>query len=387
MIESIKESMELRPAGPFARAVALAVDELIRWMMILAGLYLLAAIGALSLGKALVLIFIVYWLYGVMFDVLCDGQTPGKRAQHIGVVNADGTPVHFGASLIRNLLWPIDALPFAYLLGLITMMVTERFRRIGDLAAATLVVFRQPACEPWEAADRGCVIVRDAPRSLYGAWFVTAVPIFVLTVVLLWSYPGASGFLLWWLKPLYERLPMWIARQRADGRAPNVLEAAAEWRQFCAGLLATLTYRRLSPTRSFDVCVDVVEGSKASIRSARVALLHQRSGSPALWLTVICAHIEAFLVTAAVMALLWLAPHPKNFDLMSLVTWVDSNQFGWATNLVYLIAIGLVGPVYAAAGFTLYANRCSELETAASEARQPIVPARQSTTFIRRTID
>ncbi len=387
MAKPVKVAMELRPAGPFARALALAIDEVFRWMLIALGLYALDAIGALNIGASVATIVFVYWSYGVMFDVLAGGQTPGKRAQRIGVVNADGTPVHLGASSIRNVLLLVDALPFAYLVGLVTMMLTRRFRRVGDVVAGTLVVYREPACEPWEAADRGCMIVRRAPQTLYGAWIVTAVPVFALMVVALWSYPGTAGFLLWWLKPLYERMPMWIVRQRKHDRMPKVLEIVADWRRFSVGLPAMLTYRRLSPTRSFDVSVDVLEGVAGSRRRARVALLHQCSGSPALWLTVICAHVEAFLVTAATIVLLWQAPRHSDLDLMSLMSWVGSNQFGWTSNVVYLIVIGLVGPVYAAAGLTLYENRRRELEGDDAPFPRHAAPTPENAEVNRRTID
>jgi hypothetical protein len=307
-------------------------------------------------------IFTVYCLYGVMFDVLADGQTPGKRTQRIRAVNADGTPIRLSASLIRNLLLFVDALPFAYMLGVVTMMVTRHFRRIGDLAAGTVVIYAESAREPWEAADLGCAELHRSPRTLYGAWFVTAAPVFVLTVVSMWSYPSTSGFLLWWLKPLYERAPMWIVGQRALGKAPTVREAISRWRELGAGLLPMLTYRRLSPTRSFDASIDVFERLRGSRRRARVALLHQRSGSPALWLTVICAHVEAFLVTGAIITLLLSMPREGDIDWMSLLIVAGNSSFDWASNVVYLIAIGLVGPVYAGAGFMLYANRRGELE-------------------------
>jgi uncharacterized RDD family membrane protein YckC len=356
------EWMELRPAGPFARALALALDELIRWTLIAVGAVALARSGLFGVGALLLTILAVYGLYGVAFDMLADGQTPGKRAQRIRVVNADGTRIRLSGSVIRNLLLPVDALPFAYLLGLAMMMVTPRFRRIGDLAAGTVVVYREHAREPWEAADLGCAALHRAPLTLYGAWFATALPVFVLMVVSMWSYPSTSGFLLWWLKPLYERMPMWIVSQRLLGNAPTVLDAMSQWRAFGAGLAPMLTYRRLSPTRSFDAAIDVHEGLRGSRRRGRVALLHQRSGSPALWLTVICAHVEAFLVTGAIVVLLLSMPREADLDWMSLLVAASSNSFDWVSNLVYLTAIGLVGPVYASAGFMLYVNRRSELE-------------------------
>jgi uncharacterized RDD family membrane protein YckC len=135
--------IELRPAGPFARALALLIDEFIRWLVLIAAAIALGFFGALGFGMFSLTTFLVYWWYGVAFEVLAGGQTPGKRMQHIAVVNADGTPIQLGASLVRNVLLVVDILPLFYLVGLVTMFVSRHFRRVGDLVADTLVVYRE----------------------------------------------------------------------------------------------------------------------------------------------------------------------------------------------------------------------------------------------------
>jgi uncharacterized RDD family membrane protein YckC len=145
--------IELRPAGPFARALALAVDESIRWIVLAGAGFALGLLGAFGVGLFSLTMFLVYWFYGVAFEVLAGGQTPGKRLQHIAVVNADGTPIRASASVVRNLLLVVDILPLFYLLGLVTMLVSRHFRRVGDLVADTLVVYREPARLSAPAAD------------------------------------------------------------------------------------------------------------------------------------------------------------------------------------------------------------------------------------------
>lgn len=94
---------------------------------------------ALGLG----LMFLMQWGYFFTWEVLLQGQSAGKRLFGLRVVHADGTGVGLTASLIRNLLRPIDFLPMGYGVGTIVMFVTRRSQRIGDLAAGTLVV-REP---------------------------------------------------------------------------------------------------------------------------------------------------------------------------------------------------------------------------------------------------
>ena len=84
--------------------------------------------------------FIFYWGYYIFFEMLWNGQTPGKRWTGLRVIRADGTPITLSESLIRNLARIVDLLPFAYGVGIITMFIDKQSRRLGDLAAGTLVV-------------------------------------------------------------------------------------------------------------------------------------------------------------------------------------------------------------------------------------------------------
>jgi uncharacterized RDD family membrane protein YckC len=133
--------LEFRLAGPVVRAAAWGVDMAIR-----IGIYLLLAmvLGFLGgVGVALILIglFLIEWFYPVIFEIR-SGATPGKRAMGILVIQDNGIPVTPAASVIRNFLRIADFLPFLYAAGLVTMICNREFKRLGDLAAGTLVVYR-----------------------------------------------------------------------------------------------------------------------------------------------------------------------------------------------------------------------------------------------------
>jgi len=72
--------------------------------------------------------------------MLWNGQSPGKRWTGLRVIRADGTPITLSESFIRNLTRLVDFLPAAYGVGIITMFIDKKSRRLGDLAAGTLVV-------------------------------------------------------------------------------------------------------------------------------------------------------------------------------------------------------------------------------------------------------
>ncbi|WP_415845482.1 RDD family protein [Stutzerimonas zhaodongensis] len=134
----------LRPAGLVPRVLAFALDLVIR-LALLATLGLgLASLGQFGMGAGALLMFVVQWWYMVLFEVLSDGRTPGKHWLGLKVIHDDGTPVGWASSLTRNLLRFVDMLPFGYFLGAICCLWHPSFKRLGDLAAGTMVVYREP---------------------------------------------------------------------------------------------------------------------------------------------------------------------------------------------------------------------------------------------------
>ncbi len=88
--------------------------------------------------------FIFLWGYYIAFELAWNGQTPGKRRCGLRVIRMDGTPVTLTEVLIRNLVRAIDFLPMFYGIGIVVMFINKESRRLGDLAAGTLVVFDRP---------------------------------------------------------------------------------------------------------------------------------------------------------------------------------------------------------------------------------------------------
>lgn len=131
----------LHPAGIGPRVLAYLIDLLIRGLLFLVLALGLGWAGGLGKGLAAVGFFALEWFYPVFFDLFKGGVSPGKKRLRLRTVQDDGTPVTFGASLLRNLLRVVDFLPMAYLAGLATMVCNGTFKRLGDLAAGTLVVY------------------------------------------------------------------------------------------------------------------------------------------------------------------------------------------------------------------------------------------------------
>lgn len=149
--EHVRFSFEL--AGPARRAGAYVIDLVVRSFLLgllvalaaLAGLWsddadLTKGVGGISTGLWLVMAFFMEWGYFVLLEMLMGGQSVGKRALRLRVVSADGRPLSFTQSVLRNLLRAADFLPASYAIGLVVMVQERHFRRLGDLVGNTLVI-------------------------------------------------------------------------------------------------------------------------------------------------------------------------------------------------------------------------------------------------------
>ena len=127
----------VRVAGPAARSIAWLMDLFIRGVIVSTLAPFVGMLGEAGMGLMLLVAFALEWLYPVLFEVLRNGQTPGKQLMGLAVEHDDGTPVGWSASALRNLLRVADFLPFAYVGGLAVATGDASFRRLGDLAAGT----------------------------------------------------------------------------------------------------------------------------------------------------------------------------------------------------------------------------------------------------------
>jgi uncharacterized RDD family membrane protein YckC len=133
-------ALSLRPAGIVPRLQAYLVDCALRIVIYI--LLSLCAIPFGGLGAALLLVayFLLEWFYPVWFELGREGATPGKRMFGLAVRMDSGLPVTPAASITRNLLRAADFLPVVYGFAVVSMLARKDFKRLGDLAAGTLVV-------------------------------------------------------------------------------------------------------------------------------------------------------------------------------------------------------------------------------------------------------
>jgi uncharacterized RDD family membrane protein YckC len=157
--------LNLRLAGPVARAYAWLIDLFLRLTGMLVLWLTLIPLGRLGQGAWLIVWFCVEWLYPVAFEIWGRGATPGKKLMGLRVVNDDGTPVGRWAAVTRNLLRAVDFLPFGYGLGFVAMVLNRDFKRLGDIVAGTVVIYVERA-RPASAVPAAPPLARQPPLTL-----------------------------------------------------------------------------------------------------------------------------------------------------------------------------------------------------------------------------
>jgi len=146
-------------AGPARRLPAYLIDLAVQALLLTAVCWALALVfGFLELpgsflGLFLVIVFLVQWFYGGLLEAVWNGQTLGKRAMHLRVVTIRGQPIRAWQAVLRNVLRIVDAMPLVplawgvpelawpfFTVGLVSASFSDRFQRLGDMAAGTMVI-------------------------------------------------------------------------------------------------------------------------------------------------------------------------------------------------------------------------------------------------------
>lgn len=134
---------------------------------------------------------------------------------------------------------------------------------------------------PWEAMDLGVLLSQQHRRLLMTSWAIVTLPVFALLSLLLWQSPSWALLLFWWLKPAFDRLPLFILSKALFGETPTLGQALRQWpRLLKPQLLASLTWRRLSMSRSFVMPVVQLEGLSGEARQQRLNVLLQKMPAP-----------------------------------------------------------------------------------------------------------
>lgn len=214
----------------------------------------------------------------------------------------------------------------------------------------------------WEAIDLGFIMASKWFRPLFLSWFIPAVILYVLLRTFFTNEYWVALLVVWWLKPLLDRGPLYIASHRLFDDHVSVLETMRHLpKLYSKDIIAWLVWRRLSATRSFDMPVTVLESLKHKARTARLGVLHGEVSGAAFWLTIVCVHLELVIIIGVISLVAIMIPDGVDIGFLDLI-----RENGIESHIIYdvltLISMALVAPFYTMAGFSLYINRRIKLE-------------------------
>ncbi len=223
----------------------------------------------------------------------------------------------------------------------------------------------------WESQDLGIAMVRGLIGRLMWQWCFVLIPFWVALGLLLHNQPWWFIFITWWLKPLYDRLPLFTLSRRLFGQDTKLRDVL----RALPGLVSKsnwyfLTFGRFSFYRSFSLPVKVLEGGNhATYRRRTRVLLQQGGDNTAVWVTL------GFMVSCALAVagcwMLWNSVTVDMEDSDDSPGWFRFFTQRWATvdpatlwtlGMLQLVAITLTEIFYVGAGFGLYLNGRSHLE-------------------------
>lgn len=214
----------------------------------------------------------------------------------------------------------------------------------------------------WQALDLGIMMTRHWYKDVCLIWML---PSLCLFTALCLAFPGKPWIALlccWWLKPLWDRGVIKIASQRLFGTPLSYRDVLKSlWSLYRRDIFLALTLHRFSPSRSYDIPVNMLEGLKGKARSQRLAILHKKYGHAATWLIITAVHIELFF-GAAVLVLLEMLIPPESRMSVFADFFEFSPMLNWLSVISSYLAMLAVGPFYACSGFALYISRRIDLE-------------------------
>lgn len=219
---------------------------------------------------------------------------------------------------------------------------------------------------PWEAMDLGLAMLQRWARQAY----LPHLLIGSVVAALAWGFAAWLGkpflalLLVWWLKPLYDRVVLHVLSRAVFGEVLTLRQVLRDWRDWLgAGLFAALLFRWWPDLqRSFSLPVRQLEGQRARAGRERRTVLGRRVGNYAVWLTIACMHFEAVLYWSfnRLASLFLPAKSLEARDFME--AFFAGELFTTGDFFAYAAAVLVLEPFYVAAGFALYLNRRTLLE-------------------------
>jgi hypothetical protein len=219
-----------------------------------------------------------------------------------------------------------------------------------------------------EAIDLGFGMGRRWWTATIVPWLLVVLPIPILGFVFLYEHPGWVIFAVWWLKPLYDRIPLHVISRAFFGDLPR----SGDTVRALPGLLRRralvgLTIYRLDPMRAVHLPVAQLEGLKGPALARRRRVVSRGAGGHAMLLMMACMLFELVLTWMPLMLILAFLPQGYASAEWTDRLFVEQDpvwilRAGWVTMGAWIGAVTFIEPLFVAAGFSLYINRRTLIE-------------------------
>ncbi len=224
----------------------------------------------------------------------------------------------------------------------------------------------------WEAVDLGFLMTNKWKANIYKVWFIVTMPFFLLFNVIF--HHEMSYFILafWLFIPIYDRFILLVVSRRLFDEKITLLDVIrAAPRLTFKHIFKHLTFYRFDPARSFNLPVWFLENLSGSKRSARARILKISASGTASTLTTACSILILFFYLSILATLISFIPgynlvgniFRDSFENIVALYQSENWYVQLFANSLFYVAISLVEPFYVCAGFALYLNRRTELES------------------------
>jgi hypothetical protein len=216
---------------------------------------------------------------------------------------------------------------------------------------------------PWEAVDLGILMAKRWWWPMMQLWLLVSLPVLIISLCLPSTLWWLSALLLWWLKPVYERPLLHMLSHAVFNDLPSTRSTLKIFPALALKqLFSSLTWRRLSFSRSMDLAVLQLEGLSGERRQVRLGILHREDSTPANWISFMGLMLELCL-WMGIVSLVWaFIPREINIEWANFFFDQESSELITLQLAIWYIALGLTAPFYSACGFALYLNRRIKLE-------------------------
>ena len=227
-----------------------------------------------------------------------------------------------------------------------------------------------------EAVDLGFALARRFWLPTWGSFLLVFAPLYWgLWLLLGEGYWGLIPVLVWWCKPVIDKVPLYVLSRALFGATPSISQTVRSlpkllWHNLGWGL----TLQRLDPRRSLRLPVYELEGLKGRARGRRLSLIDRRVQGTAVMLTLTCHLLEYALVLATWGFMVMVLNEEYYSGLGGFVMTIaqlgemfqaSADDLGMrmlVVGLPWFLAIAILEPLYVAGGFALYINRRTHLE-------------------------